>query len=344
MIRAQRLARAAITGFSCAHLRLLPRRRPAFVPAVVDVSTLLSRASPPPGGRGYTTDDGREGLLPHAAASAAESPASDPPLDAPEEDLTLQVFRELDGVSTEERHRRACTADFLRAVLTTPREQEWRDMIAAALREGTWREHHFEALLRGVRLLRYDEAGSTPTRRLRRTHGVLIFWREEAAAEAERPSNRVVGALLTQLLRAAKQHRAPLPFSSASPSQPPRQRQGAAAASNSPEELPSSEAEASGITFREVWRFLAWMELHGYHVHSFELLDELERYVDDDDDHHVRGDRGGAARYAPEPRSRNRMEYLRGERARLREIEAGVDPREYRHPPRRVDIPRTETE
>ncbi|CCW69845.1 unnamed protein product [Phytomonas sp. Hart1] len=329
------------------HSGSVQRRRVAPFPTAASSLGVSYRTAPHHNARYYTPGENGERFFvngakqePHCGRISPPEPVLDVIHDVEdEEDLALNIFNRLDGLSEEEKHKHACTEAFVRIVITTPSEQEWKDMMAAALREGTWREHHFEAILSGVRLLKYDIGQSTPTQRLRRAHAILIFWVEETTVElqssSERPTNRVVCTLLTQLLRSAMQKHAP-------------------PAAHSSNELSPTEAGPSEVSFRRVWRFLAWMELHGYHIHSFELVDKLERCVDEDNDGHAEGEKGaaegpeseirsGAAQYASVSTRQNRLEYLRGERARLCKMEKGEDTLGNQRPPsRKVDIPVTE--
>lgn len=283
-----------------------------------------------------------------------------------------------DGLTSEQRERKRKTEAFLRVVLTTPDEQEWKDMLSAALQHGTWQEHHLQAVLRGVGLLKYDSpalpaastmgpttAGgaakegprllqsSNPTQRLERARSILVFLADEAevvhhsrekdgetggtAGGPYKPSESSVHNLLTKLLRGAQRHHS---HHSAS-----HKEYGS-----------TTEAETQAIDalphalYKEVWSFLAWMELHDYHVRSMDLLAELEATVDLDEDAQERTSRvsstssssrltggGGEAasaaaneshqppplRYAWVSRRVNRLEFIRREREWLQSREAG---------------------
>lgn len=76
--------------------------------------------------------------------------------DADDGNEGVTIFCPDSGLSPEEVERKRKTDAFVRAVLTTADEQEWRDMLSAALRLGVWREHHLQAVLRGVKLNKYN--------------------------------------------------------------------------------------------------------------------------------------------------------------------------------------------
>ncbi|KAK7198088.1 hypothetical protein NESM_000764900 [Novymonas esmeraldas] len=282
---------------------------------------------------------------PTAAAPTHES-SSDAEGSGEEDDARVRIYRP--PVSPEDAERRVKTDVFLCLVLTLPRAQDWRDMVTAAVRAGTWRPHHLDAVLRGVQLNRYNApaecvrgclGGSpaahsaalrdavhaaasaapqacTPTQRLLRARDVLVMCAEEGRAHAPAPPDcaptpAAVHRLLALLLQAAQ-----------------RGAGGGAAASS-----PGSPAQAAlpAASFHDVWHFLAWMELHGYHVLSAAVLDDLEAAVDEGAGRSGTGTASLPSTTAP-PRQHatvsqrvHRLDYLRGERARLQQANMSAD-------------------
>ncbi|RNF08064.1 putative heat shock protein-like protein [Trypanosoma rangeli] len=206
-------------------------------------------------------------------------------------EITLNVYRPYGEQDTP--HRDA-TRRFLYTIITTTDEQEWKDMLAAAIRLNTWREHHLRAVLRSVHQTQYDIGGAqggreaaqaggcTPATRFQRALGVM----QTAVDEGYAPAPESVHALLVVILRAA---------------------------------LPGAESSVAETTFKEpqqhlllvpraaVWQFLAWMERHNYHVMSTAVLEDLERVIEDDTQEGMNGGRTGGVR-------QNRLEYLQRER------------------------------
>ncbi|EPY43104.1 hypothetical protein AGDE_00819 [Angomonas deanei] len=192
-------------------------------------------------------------------------------------------------------------------------------MLSAALRHGTWKEHHLWRVLRGVKLLAYNTndhqqnkhssndnyshyyANSTPTQRLQRAREILCYTVEEGLVEEtrriqnnhknnieiyHRPAPTLVQHLLTLYLEAAKH----------------KQQNG--------------NNHNSGIPFadyKEVWSLLAWMERHGYHVQSDKVLDELETIIDFDENNNNNNNNNVSLA----ARRMNRLDYIKAERKRL---------------------------
>lgn len=329
--------------------------------------------------------------------------------DTVDDDLHVNIYRP--PMSPEERERREKTERFIRVVLTTAEEQEWKDMVMAALRLGTLKEHHLDAVVRGVRLLKYDDddanddgssntAGSekhplepqrisessstsrlpprapltsrphqthggsgdddgsvqsrtfwrsTPSQRLHRARDIVTFCAEEGKAEdchRFRVTDFTVHTVLVQMLQAAHRRAGWLERVKEAAVQ---HTTTTAAASSVPPSSSSAHHDVPDALplalYRDVWAFLAWMELHGYHVQSDAVLSELEAVVDQDegeeglprsivDDvirvHTLQRRRGQSnasrsssslasslgpsPRYAVMSRRVNRLEYLRGER------------------------------
>lgn len=343
----------------------------------------------------HTTSTQSPGKAPGAAASANKQRGEEDS----EEDLRLTIYRP--SHTPEQAERRAKTDVFLCLLLTLPRSQDWRDMLAAALRAATWRPHHLSAILRGVQLSKYNEpaayvrscAGasapslhtasspsvsclsnamraaiadaaatapptSTPTARLRRAREVLVFCAEEGpmyapgtpessaggANAANAPSNvpesayapsaEAVHHLLALLLKAAQRDHG------ASSS--------ASHVADGHREASETVADAGALpvaSFHEVWHFLAWMELRNYHVLSTSVLDALEAAVDEG----FTSPASPAVGVPPPPyavvsQRVHRLEYLRGERARLKETaNSGDSPAGATapHSRRRESTPRT---
>lgn len=232
-------------------------------------------------------------------------------------------------------------------------------MLTAAVRMGTWQSHHLDAVLRGVRLTQYDSEAvspsgcteadaphsvsadqaspssfpqrqqrSSPTQRLQRAIDSMKFIEEAAAekilaradavkesqavaavsvkyGEELRPTGRQVHALLLQILRAA-QHTNATPLAHTGSSGLPRAR------------------------YTEVWSFLAWMQLHGYHVLSASVLDELSTIVDGDGAARATEVRQGRCGQSPAGdrvvtsgmQAMHRLTFLQAEREWLRDHEA----------------------
>ncbi|GET91173.1 hypothetical protein, conserved [Leishmania tarentolae] len=320
-----------------------------------------------------------------------------------DDDLKVDIYRP--QMAPEDAERKGKTDLFLCLVLTLPRDQDWKDMLAAAFRAGTWKPHHLSAVLRGVQLNKYNEpaacalscagictsslpsscaaalrnsiveiaktapVSSTPSTRLQRARDIFIFCAEEggvyasssdedshvdvsaapsspAKEETVRSSNAFVPSptdahhLLVLLLKAAQR--------------------GASAASSLSTPNTSTHAVAS---FHDVWHFLAWMELHGYHILSHAVLDALESAVDEGGSQTSAVAAEGRSRtagpssassssplqYATVSQRVHRLDYLRGERALLREImknaEAGSEGASISagafRAPRGRDVPRT---
>ncbi|CBZ29231.1 conserved hypothetical protein [Leishmania mexicana MHOM/GT/2001/U1103] len=389
-----------------ATLRLLPCRPSAPYPAVraVRVSSITQQACMPLLSlhRQLSSDDGC--LLPPTTPAAAATVGS-ATCEGDDDDLKMDIYRP--QLTPEDAERKAKTDLFLCLVLTLPRDQDWKDMLTAAFRAGTWKPHHLSAVLRGVQLNKYNEpavcalscagicatslpssrtaalrhsiveiaktppASSTPSTRLQRARDILVFCAEEggvyappsaedplvdvstapsspADEETSRRSNSFAPSptdahqLLVHLLKAAQRGATVTPSLSKS---------------NTP-----TQAVAS---FQDVWNFLAWMELHGYHILSNALLDALEAVVDEGGSQAGAEATAGLTRaagassassplplqYAMVSQRVHRLDYLRGERALLQEAmknaEQGSDGasmstgavRERQR--RRRDVPRT---
>lgn len=352
--------------------------------------------------RQLSSDDGC--LLPPTTPAAAATVGS-ATCEGDDDDLKMDIYRP--QLTPEDAERKAKTDLFLCLVLTLPRDQDWKDMLTAAFRAGTWKPHHLSAVLRGVQLNKYNEpavcalscagicatslpssrtaalrhsiveiaktppASSTPSTRLQRARDILVFCAEEggvyappsaedplvdvstapsspADEETSRRSNSFAPSptdahqLLVHLLKAAQRGATVTPSLSKS---------------NTP-----TQAVAS---FQDVWNFLAWMELHGYHILSNALLDALEAVVDEGGSQAGAEATAGLTRaagassassplplqYAMVSQRVHRLDYLRGERALLQEAmknaEQGSDGasmstgavRERQR--RRRDVPRT---
>lgn len=302
---------------------------------------------------------GRSSGLANVGRSSEKGKGEEPSADE-DEDLKLNIYQP--PQSPDEKRRQVQTQRFLRLLLTTPEEQNWKDMITAALRHGTWKPHHMEAVLHGIQLNLYNEAPSaeatlrhrgvsqrdgsastTPTQRLRRARDILIFCKEEGALhESEHdtgkmansgssatghvrntsstPSSAMVHHLLVCLLNAAL-----------------RSSTGEAAvtAAKTEDSLSQYPSAPPLSTFSEVWTFLAWMELHGYHLLSNAVIDTLETVVDTDEESN--GLQRATSPTSPSvlqteqvkwstsqtcaaaSQQMNRLDYLRKERALLRE-------------------------
>lgn len=334
------------------------------------------------------------------------------------DDLQVQVYRP--QVSPEEAERRVKTDLFLCLLLTLPKAQDWKDMLTAALRAGTWRAHHLDAVLRGVLLNKYNEpqsflrscgggvsspnsgglreaalqasqtapAASNASSRLHRARDILVFCAEEgvlysakdtskdsdevqaesppstaeldsrgadAAQKADgaaragsfAPSPAAAHHLLAMLLQAAQrglEYAAPPPSSHSTPTSP------------SPTDADTHALPTA--SYADVWHYLAWMELHGYHVLSHTVLDALEAAVDEGaSSPRVQTHNSNASsvsssassnplQYAVVSQRMHRLDYLRGERALLQEARrnpASMSGKQDGAPRRRQhDLPRTD--
>ncbi|CAG9579345.1 hypothetical_protein_-_conserved [Leishmania major strain Friedlin] len=350
--------------------------------------------------RQLSSDDGC--LLPPTAPAAVTTVGS--PTGEDDDDLKMDIYRS--QLTPEDAERKAKTDLFLCLILTLPRDQDWKDMLTAAFRAGTWKPHHLSAVLRGVQLNKYNEpavcalscagvcatslpssrtaalrhaiaeiaktapASSTPSTRLQRAKDILAFCADEggvyappsaedsladvstappspAEEETSRrskvfaPSPADAHHLLVLLLKAAQR--------------------GASAASSLSKPNTPTQAVAS---FHDVWNFLAWMELHGYHILSNAVLDALEVVVDEGGSQAGAGAAAGLTRaagpssassplplqYAMVSQRVHRLDYLRGERALLQEAVknaeqgssgASMSTGAVRERRRRRDVPRT---
>lgn len=216
-----------------------------------------------------------------------------------DETMTVSVYRPhgKEGAPQQDATRR-----FLHTIITSPGEQEWKDMLSAAIRLGTWREHHVRAVLRAVHQSQYDGghssgAASTPATRLHRALGIV----RSAVDEGYPVAPESVHALLVILLRALTQE--------------------PAAAAGKTDDGPSPQGPLLADC-AVIWQFLAWMERHNYHVMSTAVLEALEGVVDDGVLDRMSGERKSSVR-------QNRLEYLRNEHARLtRNIQSSVHGKE----------------
>nr|CCC95237.1 unnamed protein product [Trypanosoma congolense IL3000] len=205
-----------------------------------------------------------------------------------DESLTVNIYRpHREGEAT----LNDATAAYIRTLITTPDEQEWKDMLVAAIRLNTWREHHLRAVLRSVHQSTYDvevtlnkrenqKCSCTPSTRLCRATGVV----QTAVEEGYRVEPSSVHALLVILLRGSGAWPASTATDKEAMGTPPRQL----------------------TTCAAVWQFLSWMERHNYRVMSAPVLQALERIV---------GDGGGEVSSGEQRVSvrQNRLEYLNRE-------------------------------
>ncbi|KPA78845.1 putative mitochondrial hypothetical protein [Leptomonas pyrrhocoris] len=308
-----------------------------------------------------------------------------------DDDVTVQVYRP--QLSPEAAERSVKTELFLCLLLTLPRTQDWKDMLTAAFRAGSWKPHHLDAVLRGVSLNKYNEPSaflrscgssyaaangnqslreaavqasqsappaSTPTSRLHRARDILVFCAEEGVlyakedeettvaappssssspapsvaegkatlmhADAFAPSPAAVHHLLTMLLQAAQRG---ADYASSSPSPHPASTSSSLSTSSGENGLPTA-------SYADVWHYLAWMELHGYHVLSHAVLDVLEAALDEGGSpsrpqgHRTKAgitaaestdsiSSSGPLQYAAVSQRIHRLDYVRGERALLQE-------------------------
>ncbi|KAH9599641.1 hypothetical protein LSM04_000272 [Trypanosoma melophagium] len=223
-----------------------------------------------------------------------------------DEEMAVSVRR---PCSEHEAPLQVATRRFLRVLITTSDEQEWKDMLSAAIRLNTWREHHVRAVLRSVHQTQYDDdehgdcgaptaggrlkfTGSTPARRLQRAVSVV----QTGVDEGYRAAPESVHALLVALLRAA-------------PTRP-------CSATGTPTagvavDTQKQVSQPPLTTHATVWQFLAWMERNNYHVMTAEVLQGLELVVDDGAQEDATQKRSGSVR-------QNRLEYLQRERDGLR--------------------------
>ncbi|ORC88483.1 heat shock protein-like protein [Trypanosoma theileri] len=216
-----------------------------------------------------------------------------------DEEMAVSVHR---PYSEDEASQQAATRRFLRALITTPDEQEWKDMLSAAIRLNTWREHHIRAVVRSVHQTQYDDdcnskaltaggrfkhTGSTPAKRLQRAVGVV----QTAVDEGYQAAPESVHTLLVVLLRAAST----VPSIAAS------------ATTGVTMDQQKQVSQPPLTTHAAVWQFLAWMERNNYHIMTAEVLQGLERVVDDVAQEDATQKRSGSVR-------QNRLEYLRRER------------------------------
>ncbi|CAM42617.1 conserved hypothetical protein [Leishmania braziliensis MHOM/BR/75/M2904] len=299
-----------------------------------------------------------------AVAAADGSPTGE----EDDEDLKVETYRP--QLSPEDAERKAKTDLFVCLLLTLPRDQDWKDMLAAAFRAGTWKPHHLNAVLHGVQLNKYNEpaecavscaaslpfscssalrhsivdasktapASSTPSTRLQRARDILIFCTEEggvhAAPSAEGLFVGVSKAPLSSAEEASRPSKAFAPSAAAAHHLLVLLLQAAqrGASATSPLSDPNTTTQPVA-SFHDVWSFLAWMELHEYHILSNAVLDALEAVVDEG------GSQAGAEaaaglksaaglssapfasplKYAVVSRRVHRLDYLRSERALLRE-------------------------
>ncbi|CAJ1991369.1 hypothetical protein conserved [Leishmania donovani] len=388
-----------------ATLSLFPHRPSAPYPALraVRVSLITQQACVPLLAlhRQLSSDDGC--LLP-PTTPAAEATVGSAAGEDDDDDLKMDIYRP--QLTPEDAERKAKTDLFLCLVLTLPRDQDWKDMLTAAFRAGTWKPHHLSAVLRGVQLNRYNEpavcalscagvcatslpssctaalrhaiaeiaktapASSAPSTRLQRAKDILVFCAEEGGvyappsaedslvdvstappspaeeetsrrSKAFAPSPADAHHLLVLLLKAAQR--------------------GASVASSLSKPNTPTQAVAS---FHDVWNFLAWMELHGYHVLSNAVLDALEVVVDEGGSQAGAGAAAGLTRaagpssassplplqYAMVSQRVHRLDYLRSERALLQEAVknaeqgsggASMSTGAVRERRRQRDVPRT---
>ncbi|KAL7705871.1 hypothetical protein N2W54_003322 [Lotmaria passim] len=205
-------------------------------------------------------------------------------------------------------------------------------------------------------------ATSTPTSRLHRARDVLIFCAEEGVLYVKQGDGAP----------AEGDGKGPGILSASSPSHPPGANEAATAAAEltplpanvfapSPSAVHhllamllqaaqrgveyasaaspcqrSSTLDMSALptaSYADVWHFLAWMELHGYHVLSHAVLDALEAAVDEDGSslrphsHSNATDviattsisASSSTQYALVSQRIHRLDYVRGERALLQE-------------------------
>lgn len=210
-----------------------------------------------------------------------------------DESMTINVCR-LSKEQDSALH--VATRTYLHTLITTTDEQEWKDMLVAAIRLDTWREHHLRSVLRSVHQSQYDvdtvegrhgkiKSNCTPSTRLQRALGVV----QTAVEEGYRVTPESVHALLVILLRAAG---ADITASSGAAGEPTPQSQ-----------LTNSAA---------VWQFLSWMERNDYHVMSDAVLQSLEKIIEENV-----GDRSAGEHHMSV--SQNRLDYLRREHRLLRQ-------------------------
>ncbi|KAG5472067.1 hypothetical protein CUR178_02735 [Leishmania enriettii] len=302
------------------------------------------------------------------AVSAADGSAT-----CEEDDEALKVAIYRPQLSSEEAERKVKTDLFLCLLLTLPREQDWKDMLTAAFRAGTWKPHHLRAVLRGVQLNKYNEPAecalscvgnyiaslpssrtaalqytiadvakaappsSTPSTRLQRARAILVFCAEEGGVYAPPPSEELFDDISTPPSSAAeeKTSRRSQIFA---PSPADAHHllvlllQAAQHGASAPCSLSQTNTSTQPVaSFHDVWGFLAWMELHGYHVLSSAVLDALEAVVDEGGSQAAAGLKAGSdafsttlpspLQYAMVSQRVHRLDYLRGERALLLESE-----------------------
>ncbi|KAG5471397.1 hypothetical protein LSCM1_01481 [Leishmania martiniquensis] len=290
-----------------------------------------------------------------------------------DEDLKLDIYRP--PLSPEEAERKAKTDLFLCLLLTVPREQDWKDMLTAAFRAGTWKPHHLQTVLRGVQLNMYNKpaeralscAGrytasmpssrsaalrhsvadvartappsSTPSARLQRARDIFVFCAEEgpvyAPPSGEEPFDSVSAPPSSPA--EAKTSRCSQAFA---PSPADAHHllvlllQAAQRGVGATPSLSQLNATSKPVaSFHDVWHFLAWMELHGYHVLSDAVLAALEAVVDEGGSQAggeaaagLTAGSGSSSSALPSPlqyalvsQRVHRLDYLRGERALLRQ-------------------------
>lgn len=279
-----------------------------------------------------------------------------------EEELQVNIYKPTRTAEEEARHRQ--TEQFISTLLTTRDEQEWRDMLSAALRLCTWRERHLAAVVRGITLLKYNTSEkeerreqqqqqrapplpSTPTSRLRRACEMVKFIVEEGPVIPASPAAPTEGDTEGQD-KAHEEREAML-----RPSNDVVQRlfvlllNAATASLNSSHQKDYNYNSVAVAPPRDVWSFLSWMELHHYTLTSTALLDVLETMVDADEgnegqrsNHHNKHSSSSSrsssydaqAKHALASRRVNRLDFLKAERQRLTRLQTsagGKDEKEH---------------
>ncbi|KAG8347194.1 hypothetical protein ERJ75_000823600 [Trypanosoma vivax] len=214
-----------------------------------------------------------------------------------DETLELNIYRPDDQ---QDPQLHSATERFIRTIITTSDEQEWRDMLAAAIRLNTLREHHLRAVIRGVHQSKYDVVATvkrsrvakspshcTPSTRLQRAVGVV----QMAVEEGYRVAAESVHTLVVFLLRAAAADKGA------------HTSGGNSESCSFDHECPTQLAHT---TRAAVWHFLSWMERHDYHIMSTAVLEMLENIITDET---ATGESCSV--------QHNRLVYVRGERERL---------------------------
>ncbi|KAG5497636.1 hypothetical protein JKF63_03901 [Porcisia hertigi] len=266
--------------------------------------------------RHFSSDNGD---LPSPTTAGAAATNSTATYEEEDDDLKVDIYRS--RVSPEEAERKAKTDLFLCLLLTLPRDQDWKDMLAAAFRAGTWKPHHLDAVLRGVQLNKYNApndcalscsgnhaaslspsrsaalrdsiadvaknapTSSTASTRLQRARDILVFCAEEGGVYAAPAGSSLVDVSAAPSSQGAEQKGRRSHDFAPSPAAAHRllvlllqAAQRGADATSSSESNATSQPVAS---FHDVWNFLAWMELHGYHILSGAVLDALEAVIDE---------------------------------------------------------------